>query len=68
MIRHIPVSHAAIMTNTEPVFGFLFGYVLFSDLPTTGQFIGAGLIVMAVVTTGNLSPPAKIAEQPAVLN
>lgn len=51
-IRHIPVSHAAIMTNTEPVFGFIFGYLFFSEFPTAGQFAGAGLIAGAAITIG----------------
>lgn len=51
-IRHIPVSHAAIMTNTEPVFGFILGFIFFNEFPATGQFAGAGLIAGAAITIG----------------
>ncbi len=49
-IRYIPVSHAAVMTNSEPIFGFILGYLVFADRPSIGQFAGATLIVAAILT------------------
>jgi drug/metabolite transporter (DMT)-like permease len=49
-IRYIPVSHAAVMTNSEPIFGFILGYLVFADRPTIGQIVGATLIGAAILT------------------
>jgi len=49
-IRYIPVSHAAIMTNSEPIFGFILGFLIFADRPSMGQVAGASLIVAAILT------------------
>ncbi len=49
-IRHIPVSHAAVMTNSEPIFGFILGFLVFADRPSMGQIAGATLIVAAILT------------------
>ena len=49
-IRHIPVSHAAVMTNSEPIFGFILGFLVFADRPSIGPIAGASLIVAAILT------------------
>lgn len=49
-IRYIPVSHVAVMTNSEPIFGFILGYMVFADRPSVGQIAGATLIVAAILT------------------
>lgn len=43
-VRRIPVSHAAIMSNTEPVFGVLLGLLVFTEAPSLIQHAGAFLI------------------------
>lgn len=48
-IRHIPVSHAAVMTNTEPVFGAFLGLLVFKEWPNAAEVTGAGLITAGVL-------------------
>jgi drug/metabolite transporter (DMT)-like permease len=57
-IRFIPVSHAAIMSNTEPVFGVLLGLLVFTELPTFIQHAGA-LLICGGVALGLIRQPVR---------
>ncbi|MBF2098268.1 MAG: DMT family transporter [Gloeomargaritaceae cyanobacterium C42_A2020_066] len=48
-LRELPVSQAALFLTLIPVFGVLGGWLFLGETLTSGQFLGAGLILGALI-------------------
>jgi drug/metabolite transporter (DMT)-like permease len=59
--RFTSASEAAILTSAESVFGAIGGMVLLAERPSLAAGLGAGLIVLAILTVqlGTSSAPAR---------
>ena len=63
--RHAPPARTALILASEPAFAGLFGYLLADDRLTAAGWVGAGLIVAAIVLVDlvpRLRPPRPLPE------
>ncbi|MDG2423852.1 MAG: DMT family transporter [Phycisphaerales bacterium] len=57
--RNAPPAHAAILLSLEAVFAVLFGWWLLDEVLTTIQFIGCGVMFIAIVIA-EIKPPRQL--------
>ena len=57
--RDAPPAHAAILISLEAVFAVFFGWWLLGEVLTTTQFIGCGIMFIAIVVA-ELKPPRQM--------
>jgi probable blue pigment (indigoidine) exporter len=59
-LRKVPAAIAGAFINLIPVFGIAAGYVLLSERLTSRQWLGAGVVLVAVTLTAILHHPTAL--------
>ncbi len=64
-LQRIPAAVAGIFINLIPVFGITAGYLLLAERLTSGQWLGCGIVVVAVSVAAFLRRQPSNSAEPA---